>query len=86
MPDISAETEKIEEVIRELFPKNLSHYFLFDGERWNDVTVNGVRENIKESVHTLTGLSAYQAAIWHLKDMGSHSVIKKVQRKDIRFW
>lgn len=78
---ISVETEKIEEVIRELFPKNLSHYFLFDGERWNDVTVNGVRENIKESVHTLTGLSAYQAAIWHLKDMGSHSVIKKFKGK-----
>ena len=78
---ISVEQEKIEEVIRELFPKNLSHYFLFDGERWNDVTVNGVRENIRESVHTLTGLSAYQAAIWHLKDMGSHSVIKKFKGK-----
>ena len=40
-----------------------------------------MRENIRESVHTLTGLSAYQAAIWHLKDMGSHSVIKKFKGK-----
>lgn len=62
---------------QELFPKNLSHYFLFDGERWNDVSVGGVRENIKESVHILTGLSAYREARNHLKDMGSNSVIKK---------
>lgn len=74
---ISVAPEKIEEVINEMFPRNLSHYFLFDGERWSDVTVNGVKESIKESVHILTGLSAYQKAIWHLKDMGSHSVIKK---------
>ena len=74
---ISVAPEKIEEVINEMFPRNLSHYFLFDGERWHDVTVNGVRASIKESVHILTGLSAYQKAIWHLKDMGSNSVIKK---------
>jgi hypothetical protein len=39
-PDIRREVEpgpnynKINELINELFPKNLSHYFLFDGERW----------------------------------------------------
>lgn len=55
---------QMEYVINELFPRNLSHYFLFDGERWSDVTVNGVRENIKESVHSLTGLSSYQAALY----------------------
>lgn len=72
---------KAEEVINELFPKDLSHYFLFDGERWNDVTIGGVRENIKDSVHILTGLSSYQKALWHLKDMGSGSVIKKFKGK-----
>lgn len=82
-PDAMLEvaSEKIEEVINELFPKDLSHYFLFDGERWNDVTVGGVRENIKESVHILTGLSSYQKAMWHLKDMGSASVIRKFKGK-----
>lgn len=78
---ISVAQEKIQEAINEMFPRNLSHYFLFDGERWNDVAVNGVRENIKESVHILTGLSAYQKAIWHLKEMGSNSVIKKFKGK-----
>lgn len=78
---VSVEPDKIDEVINEMFPRSLSHYFLFDGERWNDVTVNGVRESIKESVHILTGLSTYQQAIWHLKDMGSNSVIKKARGK-----
>lgn len=83
--DADAEVEvvsnKVDEVINELFPRDLSHYFLFDGERWNDVTIGGVRENIKESVHVLTGLSSYQKAMWHLKDMGSNSVIRKFKSK-----
>lgn len=74
---VEVDSNEIETLINELFPKNLSHYFLFDGERWNDVSVGGVRENIKESVHILTGLSAYREAKNHLKDMGSNSVIKK---------
>lgn len=78
---VEVQPEKAQELINELFPVNLSHYFLFDGERWNDVTVNGVRENIKDSVHILTGLSAYQAAMNHLKDMGSNSVIKTFRGK-----
>lgn len=78
---IGVESNKIEEVINELFPRNLSHYFLFDGERWSDVTVDGVKENIKDSVHVLTGLSAYQAAMNHLKDMGGNSVIRKFKDK-----
>ena len=84
-PDSKTEVEagvnynKINELINELFPRNLSHYFLFDGERWSDFSVNGVRENIKESVHILTGLSSYKAAMFHLKDMGTNSVIKKLK-------
>lgn len=80
-PEAEVNENKVEEVIHELFPKDLSHYFLFDGERWNDVTVGGVRENIRESVHILTGLSSYQKAMWHLKDMGSGSVIRRFKGK-----
>ena len=79
--EAEVEESKVAELINELFPQNLSHYFLFDGERWNDVTVNGVRENIKESVHILTGLSAYQAAMRHLKEMGGNSVIRQFEKK-----
>lgn len=78
---VEVDERKVDELINELFPKNLSHYFLFDGERWNNISVNGVRENIKDSVHILTGLSAYQAAMRHLKDMGTYSVISKFKKK-----
>lgn len=78
---VTVEEQEVENLINELFPMNLSHYFLFDGERWNDVSVGGVKENIKESVHVLTGLSAYQSAMYHLKNMGSNSVIKKFRSK-----
>ncbi len=80
-PLVEVEERKVDELINELFPRNLSHYFLFDGERWSDIAINGVRENIKDSVHILTGLSAYQAAMKHLKDMGSYSVISKFKKK-----
>lgn len=76
---IEIEKDKITEVINELFPKDLSQYFLFDGERWNDGNLNGVKENIKESVHKLTGLSAVKSSMNHLKDMGNNSVIRKFQ-------
>ena len=82
-PEIVTEVdgEQVQHVIDELFPPDLSHYFLFDGERWSDVTVNGVRESIKQSVHSLTGLSSYQMALWHLKDMGANSVTRKFKSK-----
>lgn len=79
--EVDVAEAKVDEIVNELFPKNLSHYFLFDGEKWSDITVNGVKENIKESVHSLTGLSSMQAAIYHLKKMGSNSVIRKLQGK-----
>lgn len=85
-PDIRREIEpgvnydKVERFINELFPKNLSNYFLFDGERWSDFAINGVKEDIKESVHILTGLSAYSEAMRHLKDWGDASVIKRFKK------
>lgn len=57
-PDIKREVEpgvnhvKIDEFINELFPKNLSHYFLFDGERWGDFAT-------ERSSRKYQGVSAY---------------------------
>lgn len=72
--------EKIQSVINEMFPGDLSAYFLFDGEKWRDIRHSGVRDDIKESVHKLTGLSAAQRAMYHLKDMGSGSVISEMKK------
>lgn len=72
--------ETIKNIINELLPDKLSHYFLFDGEKWSDFEYNGTRENIRESVHILTGLSSMQAAMYHLKEMNANSVIGKFRK------
>lgn len=72
--------DKIQSVINEMFPSDLSSYFLFDGEKWRDIRHSGVRDDIKESVHKLTGLSAAQKAMYHLKDMGSGSAISEMKK------
>lgn len=64
-----------------MFPKDLSSYFLFDGEKWNTPNLNGIREDIKSSVHKLTGLSSTEMAMYHLKAMGRNSVINKMKGK-----
>ena len=46
--------EEMESVIQEMFPRDLSGYFLFDGEKWNAGNMTGIKENIKESVHKLS--------------------------------
>lgn len=72
--------EMIKNIINEFFPEKLSHYFLFDGEKWSDFEYSGTRENIKESVHILTGLSAMQSAMNHLKGLGANSVHGKFRK------
>ena len=73
--------ETIKNIVNELLPDKLSHYFLFDGEKWSDFEYSGTRENIKESVHILTGLSAMKAAMYHLKDLNANSVIGHFRKK-----
>lgn len=72
--------DMIANIINELLPEKLSHYFLFDGEKWSDFEYSGTRENIKESVHILTGLSSMQAAMRHLKGLNANSVLGKFRR------
>lgn len=72
--------EKIQGIIDELFPRDMSNYFLFDGEKWRDIKRGGIRDSIKESVHKMTGLSAAKRAMYHLKDMGGSSAISKMKK------
>lgn len=72
--------EKIQGMIDELFPRDMSNYFLFDGEKWRDIKRGGIRDSIKESVHKMTGLSAARKAMYHLKDMGGSSAISKMKK------
>lgn len=71
----------IQAKIEELLPYYLSSYFLFDGEKWSDPVSNGLKKDIKESVHKFTGLNSLKNAMYHLKEMGPNSTIKYFENK-----
>lgn len=56
----------VQEAIENMFPKSLSNYFFFDGERWNDL--KSKTEDIKKSVDTILGISGLLEMKNHLKD------------------
>ena len=73
------QANKIEQIIAEILPQNLSQYFFFDGERWNDTRKK--QEDIKSSVYNLMGLSAVKAMLYHLKDKSQGNVIFRLKKK-----
>ncbi len=69
----------VQEAIESMFPQNLSNYFFFDGERWNDL--KSKTEDIKKSVDTILGVSGLLEMTRHLKDNGRYNVIKSLREK-----
>lgn len=61
-----------------MLPQNLSNYFFFDGERWNDL--KSKTSDIKSSVDTILGVSGLFEMMNHLKDNRT-SVTKKFREK-----
>ena len=73
---------KADELISELLPKNLSSYFLFDGERWS--YTKNTRSDIKDSIYNLVGISPIREMKRHLGECGTQgrqSVIKQLKGK-----
>lgn len=64
----------VQEAIDNMLPPNLSNYFFFDGERWNDL--KSKTGDIKSSVDTILGVSGLVEMMNHLKD-NRISVTKK---------
>ena len=65
--------------LKEILPKELSKYFLFDGERIGNMSKEirrGKSREFAEAVRSLLGLSAFTSALYHLKDKGKDSVIR----------
>lgn len=56
----------VQEAIDNMLPPNLSNYFFFDGERWNDL--KSKTGDIKSSVDTILGVSGLVEMMNHLKD------------------
>lgn len=50
--------------INTILPKELSKYFLLDGERSRDIVLNS--NELKKAIHTLFGLDVYNEAISHI--------------------
>lgn len=79
---LGKDREKVLQIIEELFPRDLSNYFLFDGERWSDQ--NNTKSDIKDSIYTLVGISPVREMKKHLGEFGPngrYSVIKKLNAK-----
>ena len=73
---------KVTDQINQLFPRELSSYFLFDGERWSDEKAS--KKDIKESINTIMGISALSEMKYHLKEYGSsgsNSVLRLLKNK-----
>lgn len=65
--------------MKEILPKELSKYFFFDGERIGNMSKEIKRGRSQEfagAVQSLLGLSAYTAALSHLKSRGNTNVLR----------
>ncbi len=67
-----------DEMIKRMLPKELSRFFIFDGERikvMSDEIDAGKSREFREAVQGLVGLTAMQNAIRHLKPSSSDSTV-----------
>ena len=65
--------------IKIMFPKELSSYFLFDGERWSDERKTNAE--IRNSISTLMGITPLVKMRDHLWNGNAKSVIKSLNAK-----
>ena len=68
-PDTGETKRTTQNVIREIFPSDLSTYFLFDGERMQDLVDNQRvgKKDLSNAVKNLLGLDVLENAKYHLE-------------------
>lgn len=70
----------VKEAIENMFPENLSNYFFFDGERWNDL--KSKKNDVKNSIDTILGVSGLIEMKKHLKEgKGKNNVISNLRER-----
>jgi len=77
--DVNGQKEFVQEQIETMFPKSLSNYFFFDGERWQ--ADRNKKEDIKKSINAIIGWTPYLDMARHLKDQGAGSAISMLNKK-----
>lgn len=70
----------VQEAIDNMLPQNLSNYFFFDGERWNDL--KSKTGDIKNSIDTILGVSGLTEMMNHLRD--NRVSVTKVLRENLK--
>lgn len=80
VPDLQSDLR-----MKEILPSELSKYFFFDGERIGNMSKDlrkGKSREFADAVRSLLGLSAFTAAIYHLKGQGTFkSVLRSYDDK-----
>ena len=66
-------TGNIANQINAILPKELSKYFLLDGERSRDIVLDSTE--LKKTIHALFGLDIYKEALSHIGARGSKSSV-----------
>lgn len=69
----------VNDSIKVMFPRELSNYFFFDGERWSDERKTNAE--IKNSISTLMGITPLVKMKEHLWNGNAKSVIKNLESK-----
>lgn len=67
------EKNEIERKIKSILPKELSKYFLLDGEKAREIVLD--KRNLKKAIHSLFGLDAYEQAISHIGNVGKRNSV-----------
>lgn len=65
--------DEIERKINSILPKELSKYFLLDGEKAREIVLD--KRNLKKAIHSLFGLDAYEQAIGHIGSVGKKNSV-----------
>ncbi len=69
--------DQVDENIKLMFPRELSNYFLFDGERWSDEKKTNAE--IKGSINTLMGITPLVKIREHSYNGNARSVVKELE-------
>lgn len=69
----------VNETIKIMFPRELSNYFFFDGERWSDERKTNAE--IRNSISTLMGITPLVKMKEHLWNGNGKSVIKNLESR-----
>lgn len=67
----------VQDTINNMLPQQLSNYFFFDGERWNDTRL--AKTEIKSSIQTILGVTGLLEMKKHLKDSQGSNVLKTLR-------